>query len=49
MDSNPFCNHSSDLQSDLLIICMITTELDDMKSCYQLIKNTKKIEKQTNH
>lgn len=24
MDSNPFCNHSSDLQSDLLIKSTIT-------------------------
>ena len=40
MESNSVCNHTSDKQGGspvCFITSMITTELDDMKFCYQSI------------
>ena len=34
---------------NLVIMSMIKTELDDMKSCYNLIKTMTKFEKETTH
>ena len=57
MESNLVCNHMSGQQNqtttkwefNLVIMSMIKTELDDMKSCYNLIKTMTKFAKETTH